>query len=91
MQEFMSAIFFGKLPVHGNTSEWGMRSQLFRLRMEASNDTTRKRFLGILEPRLADRGYCSDRDQLLRTGAVYNPRHAGVYVMEKLLSLLPER
>ena len=37
------------------------------------------------------RGFCSDMDQLLHAGAVYDPWAAGVYLRERLLSLLPER
>jgi len=51
----------------------------------------RAEFVGILESHLASRGFCSDMDQLLRAGANYDPRKAGNYVKEKLLSLLPER
>ncbi len=51
----------------------------------------RGEFMAILESHLADRGFCSDMNQLLRVGAVYDPRKAGDYVKAKLLSLLPER
>ena len=60
------------------------------LRQEGSN-AGRAEFMGIHESHLADRGFCSDMDQLLRAGAVYDPKKAGAYVKEKLLSLLPER
>ncbi len=49
----------------------------------------RAEFIGILESHLADRGFCSDMDQLLRVGVKYDPREAGDYVKTKLLSLLP--
>ncbi len=49
----------------------------------------RGEFIGILESHLADRGFCSDMDQLLRVGVKYDPREAGDYVKTKLLSLLP--
>ncbi len=60
------------------------------LRQEGS-DAGRAEFMGILESHLADRSFCSDMDQLLRVGAAYDPRMAGDYVKEKLLSLLPEQ
>jgi predicted nucleotidyltransferase component of viral defense system len=49
----------------------------------------RGEFIGILEAHLADRGFCSDMNQLLRAGIAYDPRAAGDYVMENLLGLLP--
>lgn len=60
------------------------------LRQEGSV-AARGEFVGILESHLADGGFCSDMDQLLRVGAAYDPQVAGVYVKERLLSLLPER
>lgn len=51
----------------------------------------RAEFIAILESRLADRGFGSDTDQLLRMGVVYDPQQAGKYVKTKLLNLLPER
>ena len=50
----------------------------------------RAEFIGILESHLADRGFRSDMDNLLRTGAVYDPGAAGDYVKAHLLGLLPE-
>jgi predicted nucleotidyltransferase component of viral defense system len=60
------------------------------LRQEGST-AGRAEFISILESHLTDRGFCSDMDQLLRAGAVYDPQKAGDYVKEQLLSLLPER
>lgn len=60
------------------------------LRQEGS-DAGRAEFLEILESHLADRGFCSDMDPLLRVGVVYDPLKAGDYVKQTLLSLLPER
>jgi predicted nucleotidyltransferase component of viral defense system len=59
------------------------------LRQEGSS-AARAEFIGILESHLADRGFCSDMDQLLRVGAKYDPQKAGAHVMAHLLSLLPE-
>jgi hypothetical protein len=43
-----------------------------------------------LQSHLADRGFCSDMNQLLRVGAEYDPQKAGAYVKARLLSLLPK-
>jgi predicted nucleotidyltransferase component of viral defense system len=59
------------------------------LRQESSA-AGRAEFIGILESHLADHGFCSDMDQLLRVGIIYDPREAGDYVKAKLLTLLPE-
>jgi len=59
------------------------------LRQEDSS-AGRAEFVGILQSHLADRGFCSDMDQLLRVGAEYDPQEAGAYVKAKLLSLLPK-
>ena len=58
------------------------------LRQEG-NVAGRAEFVSILESHLADRGFCSDMDQLLRSGATYDPHKAGEYVQAKLLKLLP--
>jgi predicted nucleotidyltransferase component of viral defense system len=58
------------------------------LRQEG-NAAGRAEFVSILESHLADRGFCSDMDQLLRSGAIYDPHTAGEYVKRKLLELLP--
>lgn len=50
----------------------------------------RAEFLGILDAHLADRGFCTDMNPLLRTGLSYDPREAGEVVKAKLLGLLPE-
>jgi predicted nucleotidyltransferase component of viral defense system len=59
------------------------------LRQEG-NTAGRAEFVRILESHLADRGFCTDMDQLLRTGIVYDPHKAGDYVKKKLLRFLPE-
>ena len=50
----------------------------------------RAEFVGILQSHLADRGFCSDMNQLLRVGVEYDPQKAGAYVKARLLSLLPK-
>jgi hypothetical protein len=50
----------------------------------------RAEFIGILEAHLDDRGFCSDMEQLLRTGADYDAQKAGEYVKATLLKLLSE-
>jgi hypothetical protein len=45
----------------------------------------------ILDAHLADRGFCSDMNQLLRAGLDYDSQQAGDYVKTNLLGLLPER
>jgi predicted nucleotidyltransferase component of viral defense system len=54
------------------------------------NAAGRAEFIGILEAHLGDRGFCSDMDRLLRTGANYDAQEAGEYVKAKLLKLLPD-
>jgi hypothetical protein len=51
----------------------------------------RSEFVELLDGHLADRGFCSDMNQLLRTGIAYDPQQAGDHVKAQLLSLLPER
>ena len=51
----------------------------------------RAEFVGILDSHLADRGFCTDMNQLLRAGVSYNPQEAGQYLKSKLLSLLPKQ
>ena len=51
----------------------------------------RAEFVSLLDAHLADRGFCSDMNQLLRTGITYDPQQAGEQVKTKLLSLLPAR
>ena len=59
------------------------------LRQEGSV-ARRAEFIGILEAHLADRGFCSDTEPLLRSGVEYEPQAAGVCVKTRLLSLLPD-
>jgi hypothetical protein len=51
----------------------------------------RAEFVALLDGHLADRGFCSDMNQLLRAGIAYDPQLAGDHVKTKLLSLLPAR
>ena len=51
----------------------------------------RAEFISLLGAHLADRGFCSDMNPLLRVGITYDPQQAGDYVKTKLLSLLPPR
>jgi hypothetical protein len=51
----------------------------------------RELFRAILDAHLADRGFCSDMNQLLRSGMVYDSQQAGDYVKTNSLGLLPER
>jgi len=50
----------------------------------------RAEFVAILDSHLADRGFCTDMNQLLRVGEVYDPHKAGEHVKTRLLGLLPE-
>jgi len=50
----------------------------------------RAEFIGILDAHLADRGFCTDMNPLLRTGLSYDPQEAGKVVKAQLLRLLPE-
>ncbi len=59
------------------------------LRKEGSN-AGRAEFVGILDSHLADAGFCSDMDPLLRAGIQYDPREGGECIKTKLLSLLAE-
>jgi len=51
----------------------------------------RDEFIAILDSHLADHGFCSDTDHLLRQGVPYDPQQAGECVRERLLNLLPDR
>jgi predicted nucleotidyltransferase component of viral defense system len=62
----------------------------YYLKMEGSV-AGRSEFIGLLDAHLADRGFCSDMQQLLRMGITYDPQEAGDHVKTKLLSLLPIR
>jgi predicted nucleotidyltransferase component of viral defense system len=59
------------------------------LRLERSV-AGRSEFIAILDGHLADRGFCSDMNPLLRMGIAYDPQQAGELVKTKLLKLLPE-
>lgn len=59
------------------------------LRLERSI-AGRSEFVAILDGHLADRGFCSDMNPLLRTEIAYDPQQAGELVKTKLLKLLPE-
>lgn len=50
----------------------------------------RAEFVGILESHLADRGFCTDMEPLLRAGETYDPQQAGQLVREHLLARLPQ-
>lgn len=64
-------------------------SFLHYLRQEAVV-ARRAEFVAILESHLADPGFRSDMDHLLRNGIDYDPESAGVYVRTKLINLLPK-
>lgn len=49
-----------------------------------------REFVALLDGHLADRGFCSDMNQLLRAGITYDPRQAGDLVKSRLVSLLPD-
>jgi hypothetical protein len=51
----------------------------------------RQEFLKILDGHLADAGFCSDMEPLLRLGIDYDPQAAGRFVKERLLAFLPEK
>lgn len=57
---------------------------------QEGNKAGRAEFVAILESHLADRGFCSDMNQLLRTDLSYDPHQAGPIIREQLLNLLPE-
>jgi predicted nucleotidyltransferase component of viral defense system len=50
----------------------------------------RAEFVAMLDAHLADRGFCTDMNPLLRVGESYDPHQAGEQVKTRLLSLLPE-
>ena len=58
----------------------------------ASEGTKAKRaqFIEILDGHLADHGFCSDMESLLRSDVDYDPQTAGKYIKANLLSLLPK-
>lgn len=56
---------------------------------QEGNQAPRAEFETILDSHLADRGFCNDMNQLLRTDLDYDPRQAGQFVRERLLRRLP--
>ncbi len=64
-------------------------SFLHYLKQEGGS-AARAEFIGILDSHLADPGFCSDMEQLLRVGLSYDPQQAGAFVKERLLGLLPK-
>lgn len=66
-----------------------IESFLHYLKQEGSN-AVRTDFVQILDAHLADQGFCTDMNQLLRVGEAYNPHEAGEFVKARLLELLPE-
>jgi predicted nucleotidyltransferase component of viral defense system len=60
------------------------------LRLERSV-AGRAEFVATLDAHLADSGFRSDMNQLLRSGIIYDTRQAADYVKANLLNLLPER
>ena len=57
---------------------------------QENSTASRAEFIGILDLHLADSGFCTDMNQLLRVGLTYDPQKAGALVKERLLHLLPE-
>lgn len=57
---------------------------------EEKTIVTRAEFLGHLDLRLEDRGFCSDMTPLLRAGLDYDVMKAGAYVREELVMKLDE-
>jgi predicted nucleotidyltransferase component of viral defense system len=47
-------------------------------------------FIEAMQIKLADKGFLSDMNPLLRTGLAYDPKTAGDYVIQHLLMLIPE-
>ncbi len=66
-----------------------VESFLHYLRAEG-NTAGRAEFVALMDSHLADRGFCTDMNQLLRTDLTYDPQQAGQVVRERLLRLLPE-
>jgi predicted nucleotidyltransferase component of viral defense system len=58
------------------------------MKMEGT-EVLRATFLEQLDLRLADSGFCSDMEPLLRTGLAYDPQLAGNLVRDVLLKRLP--
>ena len=66
-----------------------IESFLHYLRQETSV-VSRLTFITLLDAHLADAGFRSDTDHLLRKGINYDPKPAGAYIKTNLLTLLPE-
>lgn len=64
-------------------------SFLYYMRLERT-PVRRRTLLKELDLRLADAGFCSDMEVLLRTGLTYDPQEAGRQVRETLVMRLPE-
>jgi len=65
-----------------------VESFLHYLRQEGTT-ASRSEFVSHLESHLADAGFLSDTEYLLRQGVEYDPVVAGAYVTENLLNRLP--
>jgi len=65
-----------------------IESFLHYLRQEATT-VGRLEFVAILDAHLADAGFLSDMNHLLRKGIVYDPVPAGTYIKTHLLNWLP--
>ncbi|ROH85419.1 nucleotidyl transferase AbiEii/AbiGii toxin family protein [Pseudomethylobacillus aquaticus] len=59
------------------------------MRQEQSQ-TGRADFIEAMQHKLADKGFLTDMNPLLRTALSYDPKTAGEYVTEHLLMLIPE-
>lgn len=62
---------------------------LHYMRQEQSQ-AGRADFIEAMQSKLADKGFLSDMNPLLRTGLDYQPKIAGDYVVQNLLMLIPE-
>ncbi|MEI8241846.1 MAG: nucleotidyl transferase AbiEii/AbiGii toxin family protein [bacterium] len=65
-----------------------IESFLYYLRQEATT-VGRRDFVATLDAHLADAGFLSDMNPLLRKGITYDPLRAGAYVKANLLNGLP--
>ena len=61
----------------------------YYLKQEGST-AGRAEFVALLRSHLANAGFCSDMESLLRVGTAYDPHKAGEFVETNLLNLLPE-
>jgi predicted nucleotidyltransferase component of viral defense system len=57
---------------------------------QEKSEAGRDDFIEAMNIKLADKGFMSDMNPLLRTGLTYNPKVAGEYVIKNLLMLIPE-